>query len=50
MTLLDKELLIASDDTIQEFLRNIYAEQLNDQITYHLSEDATNCIFRNMNE
>jgi len=50
MTILDRELQIASDETIQEFLRNVYEEQLNDLITYHLSEEATNCILRNTGE
>ena len=50
MTILDKELQIASDAIIRGFLSNIYEEQLNDLITYHLSEDAKICLFRNMGE
>jgi hypothetical protein len=30
MTILNRELLLASDDTIREFLQNVYAEELND--------------------
>jgi class 3 adenylate cyclase len=49
MTILNKELLLASDETIRSFLQSIYAEELNDILTYHLSDDASACLLRNMN-
>ncbi len=49
MTVLNKELLLASDETIRTFLQSIYAEELNDILTYHLSDDASACLLRNMN-
>lgn len=48
MTILNRELLLASNDVIREFLGNIYAEELNDILTYHLSDDASACLLRNM--
>jgi hypothetical protein len=43
MTILNKELLLATDDTIRTFLKGIYAEELNDILTYYLSDDASAC-------
>lgn len=49
MTILNRELLLASDEVIREFLVTIYAEELNDILTYHLSDEASACLLRNMN-
>ncbi|MBN1798678.1 MAG: hypothetical protein JW822_08875 [Spirochaetales bacterium] len=47
---ISQKLISCSDKVIQQFLRKLDSEKLAVLMAYHLSDEATDCILRNMSE
>jgi flagellar motor switch protein FliG len=47
---ISRKLVSCNDEVIQQFLRKVESEKLAVLMAYHLSDEATACILRNMSE